>query len=319
MFLYELFKEQRKLYNFTQEEFYQGIFKKRAASSFEVHNTHDLKVKDLSILSDRSMLSILEIIHYAKEEFISPYDKDVNTLFAIFQKNTEKENKDYIYKLYKKSIDQKEYSIIYWNLYLIIKIQCSEYDSRIVGVNSQDLAELKKMILTKQKFTLYDYKIVTNLSLVFSYKELQPFLKKLFPLDSNAPTVTSEAAYILLDNITTKLVQKRDFDNCTEVLNIYSDLLQNFPSYKYKLNYLITYNLVGYFLTNNMDSLNNSIKYVDLLGDLEHVEIAKFMKDNIYLMISKKNNDSLNKPDTLLTKDNNHIKLTEKKVTKRLD
>ena len=175
------------------------------------------------------------------------------------------------------------------------------------------------MILTKQKFTLYDYKIVTNLSLVFSYKELQPFLKKLFPLDSNAPTVTSEAAYILLDNITTKLVQKRDFDNCTEVLNIYSDLLQNFPSYKYKLNYLITYNLVGYFLTNNMDSLNNSIKYVDLLGDLEHVEIAKFMKDNIYLMISKKNNDSLNKPDTLLTKDNNHIKLTEKKVTKRLD
>lgn len=28
MFLYELFKEQRKLYNFTQEEFYEGIFKK---------------------------------------------------------------------------------------------------------------------------------------------------------------------------------------------------------------------------------------------------------------------------------------------------
>ena len=80
MFLYELFKEQRKLYNFTQEEFYEGIFKKRAASSFEVHNTHDLKVKDLPVLSDRSMMSILEIIHYAKEEFISPYDEDLNSL-----------------------------------------------------------------------------------------------------------------------------------------------------------------------------------------------------------------------------------------------
>ncbi|UYY10673.1 hypothetical protein OLL89_14380 (plasmid) [Enterococcus faecalis] len=144
MFLYELFKEQRKLYNFTQEEFYEGIFKKRAASSFEVHNTHDLKVKDLPVLSDRSMMSILEIIHYAKEEFISPYDEDLNSLFDIFQNNTEKENKDYIYKLYKKSIELKEHSIIYWNLYLIIKIQCSEYDSRIVPTNSQDLSELKK-------------------------------------------------------------------------------------------------------------------------------------------------------------------------------
>ncbi|NSU29553.1 conjugal transfer protein TraA [Enterococcus faecalis] len=319
MFLYELFKEQRKLYNFTQEEFYEGIFKKRAASSFEVHNTHDLKVKDLPVLSDRSMMSILEIIHYAKEEFISPYDEDLNSLFDIFQNNTEKENKDYIYKLYKKSIELKEHSIIYWNLYLIIKIQCSEYDSRIVPTDSQDLSELKKMILSKQKFTLYDYKIVTNLSLVFSYKELQPFLSSLFPLDSNAPTVTSEAAYYLLENITTKLVQNRDFESCTEVLNIYNDLLQKFPSYKYKLNYLITYNLVGYFFTNNMDSLNNSIKYVDLLGDLENVELAKLMKDNIYLMISKKNNGSMSKPETLLTKENNHIKLNEKKITKRLE
>ncbi|NSW18045.1 conjugal transfer protein TraA, partial [Enterococcus faecalis] len=77
--------------------------------------------------------------------------------------------------------------------------------------------------------------------------------------------------------------------------------------------------LVGYFLTNNMDSLNNSIKYVDLLGDLENVELAKLMKDNIYLMISKKNNGSMSKPDTLLTKENNHIKLNEKKITKRLE
>lgn len=31
------------------------------------------------------MMSILEIIHYAKEEFISPYDEDLNSLFDIFR------------------------------------------------------------------------------------------------------------------------------------------------------------------------------------------------------------------------------------------
>lgn len=83
---------------------------------------YDFKVKDLFVLLDRSMMSILEIIYYVKEEFIFFYDEDLNLLFDIFQNNIEKENKDYIYKLYKKFIELKEYFIIYWNFYLIIKI-----------------------------------------------------------------------------------------------------------------------------------------------------------------------------------------------------
>lgn len=68
-----------------------------------------------------------------------------------------------------------------------------------------------------------------------------------------------------------------------------------------------------------MDFLNNLIKYVDLLGDLENVELVKLMKDNIYLMILKKNNGFMSKLDILFIKENNYIKLNEKKIIKRLE
>ncbi|EGO5805230.1 conjugal transfer protein TraA, partial [Enterococcus faecalis] len=96
--LNELMKFHRKELQLSQEEFYSGIFLRKSATQFEVHNKHSLKITDIPTLLDRSELSLQELINYSPEEFTSEFDKDLSYYYQLadtfFKENNPKTKKE---------------------------------------------------------------------------------------------------------------------------------------------------------------------------------------------------------------------------------
>lgn len=296
--LNELMKFHRKELQLSQEEFYSGIFLRKSATQFEVHNKHSLKITDIPTLLDRSELSLQELINYSPEEFTSEFDKDLSYYYQLadtfFKENNPKTKKE-IECFYQKVLDNYMDSIKYMNLYFMMKYTLSDKIEKITPIDKPDLLDVKKKFKNYTKYTLFHYKILANICSAFSYEELKPLIDSMFPIDKNAPYSLKEAVIIFLENFIGKHMFEKNYDNVFLLLDMYRDLLLNMQSYKYKLNYTANKNIVLYLTTKNLSYLNKVVEYTELIEDVEGPEIAQQIRYNLHKLISNENDEQAEK------------------------
>ena len=294
MHLNELMKIQRKSEKLSQAKFYEGIFQRNSASLFENHNEHFLKIADLPLLADRSNLTIPEIIRTCNEDFKSVFDKDLETYYFILskiQQNPDSEYNHELYSLYQKSIHEKFTSLKYMNLYLLIKLQTSSLISEIIPVDKQDLADIKKMFSSSKRFVLYHYKILSNLCTIFPYSDLQTLIEQLFPLREDSDEQIKDTACLSLSNAIALSIFTKDYSSCFILLNHFETLLSNYTSYKYKLSFIASRNMLLYFTSGDIEHIMKVFSYVEILKQVESPEYVEQFHKNLQTIISKSDDE----------------------------
>lgn len=302
MLINEFLKQARTNLNLSQHSFYDDILSRSTAYKFENNNT-SIKISSIPKLADRMDLTCEELLYYSSDSLKTEFDKTRDLFLDKYsslqtlkeEAEIEKTLQD-IVEIYIQCIEKKADSLKYFNLYLLIKISCSEFTNRILEVDKADLLDLKKIYKTRKLYTSSDYKILANLITlpIFSIDDLQFMIDVLYPLSSNVPEELMYPAYLALTNITTKHIRNKDYDKARIATDNFEKQLEINPSYKFKLICMHDRALID-FLT---DKINNSNKLTEALQIINLIDICESPSSSIADRMKEATVSIIEKEDT---------------------
>lgn len=286
MQLNDYIRTRRQELNISQIEFYKDLLSRSTADKFEKYNTSVLKIHKLPEIADRLDISFKELIHATSESFLSDFDRLNNRFLTISQQLAnnsigEIELSDSqiseliseIEAMLPLTIEMKDTSSKYSNLYFLIKISFSSMSNKIIPVDQTDLLFLKKKYKHQTTFNAADYKILVNLVTlpIFTVDDLDFLYKKLYPIQRNSPFELIETSHLVIANIITKHLRAYNFTSVRrELINLKRALDRN-PSYRYSLIYLHDKSLLDFLESQytNAESLSAALQYVNIIEECE--------------------------------------------------
>ncbi len=302
MFLNDFLKHTRTTLNLSQTTFYEDVLSRSTADKFEKNKT-SIKLSCIPILADRLDLTCEELLFYSSDTLYTDFDKirdsflnKYASLQSLEEKSEINEVIEDIIAIYMQCIEPKYYSLKYFNLYLLIKISCSEFTDKILEVDKADLLDLKKIYKTRKLYTSSDYKVLANLITLplFTVNDLNFMIDVLYPLENNVPEEILYPAYLALTNLTTKHIKSKDYNKAKLAIDNFEEQLKVNPSYKFKLICLHDRALLD-FLTdkiNNSSKLTEALQIIDIISTCEPQTstIADRMKEALVSIIEKEDN-----------------------------
>jgi hypothetical protein len=301
-YVYKRFlKHTRTTLNLSQTTFYEDVLSRSTADKFEKNKT-SIKLSCIPILADRLDLTCEELLFYSSDTLYTDFDKirdsflnKYASLQSLAEKSEINEVIEDIIAIYMQCIEPKYYSLKYFNLYLLIKISCSEFTDKILEVDKADLLDLK-IYKTRKLYTSSDYKVLANLITLplFTVNDLNFMIDVLYPLENNVPEEILYPAYLALTNLTTKHIKSKDYNKAKLAIDNFEEQLKVNPSYKFKLICLHDRALLD-FLTdkiNNSSKLTEALQIIDIISTCEPQTstIADRMKEALVSIIEKEDN-----------------------------
>ncbi|EPH72192.1 hypothetical protein D929_01986 [Enterococcus faecalis 02-MB-P-10] len=302
MLINEFLKDIRTTLGQSQKSFYKGVLSRSTVEKFE-KNVTSIKISSIPTLADCIDLSCEELLYYSSDSLKTEFDKlrdlfleKYSTLDTLTEEHEIQRTIQDIVSIYTQCIEPKYTSLKYFNLYLLIKIACSEFSDKILEVNKADLLDLKKIYKNRLVFTSSDYKVLANLITlpIFTLKDLDFMIKKLFPITNKVPEEVLYPAYLALSNITTKHIRNKNYTDARLAIDSFEEHLKINPSYKFKLTCMHDRALID-FLTdkiNNSNRLTEALQIIDIIAICEPPTstIANRMKEALVSIIEKEDN-----------------------------
>ncbi|MBD9966463.1 XRE family transcriptional regulator [Enterococcus faecalis] len=302
MFINDFLKHTRTTLNLSQTTFYKDVLSRSTADKFEKNKT-SIKLSCIPILADRLDLTCEELLHYSSDTLYTDFDKLRDSFLSKYTKLQSSKEQSEIHEviqdiidIYIQCLEPKYYSLKYFNLYLLIKISCSEFTDKILEVDKADLLDLKKIYKTRKLYTSSDYKVLANLITLplFTVDDLNFMFDVLYPLENNISEEILYPAYLALTNLTTKHIKNKDYNKAKLAINNFEKQLKVNPSYKFKLICLHDRALLD-FLTdkiNNSSKLTEALQIINIIDSCEpsSSSLADRMKEATVSIIEKEDN-----------------------------
>ncbi|MGM0183316.1 hypothetical protein IGK74_002281 [Enterococcus sp. AZ150] len=292
MFLNQIIRTIRTKEKIPKTKTYKNTMSKSLYEHFEKGNEKSIKVAHVGIIAQNLNIPTQDLLHYSKASFKNEeeiyYDKVVEMVNQFVQTN-KKEKKESLKKEinehFKVSVKTRFDSCCMFSLYIFLKSISSNINLEISPPDQTDLIDIKKIIKSKTFYTSFEYKILSNLAIYFSFNDLKEIIEILYPLESNMPLGLIEASYISIENLLLTELRQEDLTNCFALMEILDKNLELYPSYQHRLIYLQFKELLEYLINLEPKHLFQCWNYIEIMSIADPNVNLKQQKEALYKII----------------------------------
>ncbi|WP_086349300.1 helix-turn-helix domain-containing protein [Candidatus Enterococcus clewellii] len=287
----ETLKFIRKNKKQSQREISKGYLDWTAYSRIE-SDERSVRLNDLQSVLNKMSVNVHEFFSFAKFDY---EQQQFRELFVRCKDQPENEKlKKQLIAYYKKLAIKPTKDLRELSNHLAIKSCFHEQWEEIPAISESDKNLVYRLLIKKNYYFQYDYIILANMIPYFSESQANAIIKKAIPIkdEEKRDETTKNSAFNALLN----LIHVRIYEGEWLLVKKYVKLAKRQPgflkSYKHKLILYYLDSLFTFLLTEDPKALEKTQLFIKLTEDIGDQGKAEAMREELALLIQKKNNTS---------------------------
>ena len=268
----------------TQTYMAENVMHRTAYSKIE-HNKQSISFDSVLIFTDKLGVTIEEFISLAQSEHDDiSLRNELKTLLKNVQKNKKK-----ILKIYTICKVKKNESIEYYSIYLLLQTLLATTVDSIEPVSEKDKKIIKQRLedrfFTTSFVSYFDYRILSNIIVLYSPEEINSLLKNVFPvkLINKRNFETYKMIQLTYNNVISIFIMNHDLENANKYLQSAFHFEKEAPNQYFKTLLLHFYNIY-LFLSEKTDQRKRddykleALYYLEIIKKLGDIDFYNKMK-----------------------------------------
>ncbi|CAD5903219.1 helix-turn-helix domain-containing protein [Carnobacterium maltaromaticum] len=251
--------------------------------------------RDLQAISFNILLKLLDKLGVTIEEFLSLASNDASNTDIFLRDELKKlltdvkKNKKRILKIYTICQNKKDETVEYYSIYLLLQTLLSTTLDSIQPVSEEDKLVIKQRLeerfFSTSFISYYDYRILSNIIVLYSTEDIDSILEKVFPvkLINKRNFETYKMIRLTYNNAISIFIMNHDLKNANKYLQSAFHFEKEAPNQHFKSLLLYYYNIY-LFLAEPTSSeqketfKNEALYYLDIQKNLGYLDLYNQMK-----------------------------------------
>ncbi|MBL1227047.1 helix-turn-helix domain-containing protein [Enterococcus sp. BWR-S5] len=279
---------------FTQVQIKPQHITQSRYSKFEKGET-SLSFEDIYEVLTNLQVTMQEFEFFLEPEEFGPI-KYRKKLFAYFADPENPENIAVVTQMYQELQEKRSKGDIHPTELMVLfdlKLVCHKIVDQIEEMQEDDLYLIKEMILSRQYHSYYDLKLLSNHIAHFDKKDIETFVKCIFPIPDvatrEADTKTIISYFFI--NIVTKFCYLQEWEDVKYYIKQGHEYCTFGPNYYLKTTLKYYEYLSDYFLTKDFNYLHKATNILSCMLEIGDDKAYKALSDEFNFLMKQEGID----------------------------